>query len=41
MNAKPDDARLLDLVTEWAGPDPVWRRMFVENPAEVYGFGGL
>jgi len=37
-NAKPDDARLLDLLLEWA-PDGVTRRkVLVDNPAELYGF---
>ena len=39
--AKPDDAGLLDLAMEWAGSDAVQRRMLVENPAEIYGFGRL
>ncbi|MDQ1079104.1 amidohydrolase family protein [Pseudoroseomonas cervicalis] len=41
VDAKPDDARLLDLAMEWAGSDAVRRRMLVENPAEVYGFSGV
>lgn len=36
--AKPDDAMLLDLLRAWV-PDPhAWRRVLVENPAELYGF---
>lgn len=34
---KPDDAQLLDLLAEWAGP---WLadRILVDNPAALYGF---
>jgi len=35
----PDDAELLDLVTRSA-PDPATRRrILVDNPAALYGFG--
>ncbi|PWC26415.1 amidohydrolase family protein [Teichococcus aestuarii] len=38
LNAKPDDAILLDLLAEWV-PDPATRsRVLVENPSVVYGF---
>jgi predicted TIM-barrel fold metal-dependent hydrolase len=38
QDAKPDDAVLFDLLTEWA-PDPETRhRILVENPAKLYGF---
>jgi D-galactarolactone isomerase len=35
---KPDDARLFDLFSEWAGSDAAFRRILVDNPAELYGF---
>ncbi|MBR0846398.1 amidohydrolase family protein [Bradyrhizobium diazoefficiens] len=34
---KPDDAQLFDLFSEWAG-ESVFRRVLVDNPAELYGF---
>jgi predicted TIM-barrel fold metal-dependent hydrolase len=34
---KPDDARLFDLFAEWAGSD-AFKRILVDNPAELYGF---
>jgi len=37
-NEKPNDALLLDLLTEWA-PKSVYRhRILVENPEALYGF---
>ena len=36
--AKPDDAALLDLFTEWCGNEETRRRILVENPAILYGF---
>src|SRR5258706_133533 len=38
-NAMPDDANLLDLLLEWAPDERVRRRILVDNPAELYGFG--
>jgi predicted TIM-barrel fold metal-dependent hydrolase len=35
---KPDDARLFDLLAEWAGGDAEFKRILVDNPAELYGF---
>jgi D-galactarolactone isomerase len=35
----PDDANLLDLLLEWAPDENVRRRILVDNPAELYGFG--
>ena len=35
---KPDDARLFDLVAEWAADDGAFKRILVDNPAELYGF---
>jgi D-galactarolactone isomerase len=35
---KPDDARLFDLFSEWAESDAAFRRILVDNPAELYGF---
>ncbi len=36
--AKPDDARLLDLLAVWAGNASARDRILVDNPAELYGF---
>jgi D-galactarolactone isomerase len=38
-DAMPDDANLLDLLLEWAPDENVRRRILVDNPAELYGFG--
>jgi predicted TIM-barrel fold metal-dependent hydrolase len=38
-DTKPDDAVLLDLLQEWAGPEAQRHRILVENPATLYGFG--
>jgi predicted TIM-barrel fold metal-dependent hydrolase len=35
---KPDDARLFDLFSEWAGGNAAFKRILVDNPAELYGF---
>ncbi|WP_166520807.1 amidohydrolase family protein [Bradyrhizobium canariense] len=35
---KPDDARLFDLFAQCAGDDIVFKRILVDNPAELYGF---
>jgi predicted TIM-barrel fold metal-dependent hydrolase len=35
---KPNDATLVDLLTEWAPDETTRRRILVENPAELYGF---
>ncbi len=37
-NNLPDDAVLLDLLGEWAGDETVRRKIFVSNPAQLYGF---
>ncbi len=37
---KPDDADLLDLLLEWAPDETVRQRIFVDNPAELFGFKG-
>ena len=34
----PNDADLVDLVAEWAPDETVRRRIFVDNPAELFGF---
>ncbi len=34
----PDDVHLLDLVSEWAGSDANRQKLFVDNPAKLYGF---
>jgi len=36
---KPDDARLFDLMARWAPDEATRRRILVENPAALYGFG--
>jgi predicted TIM-barrel fold metal-dependent hydrolase len=35
---KPDDARLFDLLTEWAPAEATRHRILVENPETLYGF---
>jgi D-galactarolactone isomerase len=35
---KPDDARLLDLLLEWAPEQATRHRILVRNPEELYGF---
>jgi D-galactarolactone isomerase len=35
----PDDARLLDLLGEWAPSEALRQRILVDNPAVLYGFG--
>jgi predicted TIM-barrel fold metal-dependent hydrolase len=36
--AKPDDAMLFDLVSEWAPTEALRHRLLVDNPAALYGF---
>ena len=36
---KPNDAVLFDLLSEWAPNEATRRRILVENPAMLYGFG--
>lgn len=38
VDAKPDDAELLDLLLDWATDEAVRNRILVDNPAELYGF---
>jgi predicted TIM-barrel fold metal-dependent hydrolase len=35
---KPNDATLVDLLTEWAPDEATRNRILVSNPAELYGF---
>lgn len=35
---KPDDARLFDLLFEWAGGEASFKRILVDNPEQLYGF---
>ena len=35
---KPNDATLVDLLTEWAPDEATRRRILAQNPAELYGF---
>jgi predicted TIM-barrel fold metal-dependent hydrolase len=37
-NAKPDDALIADLTSEWIGSDVLRKTIFVENPGRLYGF---
>jgi predicted TIM-barrel fold metal-dependent hydrolase len=37
-DAKPDDAVLFDLLSDWAPDEAVRRRILVDNPATLYGF---
>jgi predicted TIM-barrel fold metal-dependent hydrolase len=39
INDKPDDALLFDLLARWAANEQVRRRILIENPAMLYGFG--
>jgi D-galactarolactone isomerase len=34
----PDDARLLDVLLDWAGDEAVIHKILVDNPARLYGF---
>ncbi len=34
----PDDAMLLETMRHWAGDEAVFRRIMVDNPAQLYGF---
>ena len=34
----PDDARLLDVLRDWAANHVTRRRILVDNPAMLYGF---
>jgi predicted TIM-barrel fold metal-dependent hydrolase len=38
-NAKPDDALLFDLLTQWAPDEATRRRILVDNPTRLYAFG--
>ena len=38
-DAKPDDAILFDLLTDWAPDEEIRNRILVDNPAELYQFG--
>jgi predicted TIM-barrel fold metal-dependent hydrolase len=35
---KPDDAVLLDLLSDWAPDEAIRHRILVENPQTLYGF---
>jgi len=37
-NAKPDDALIADLTSDWIGSENLRRRIFVENPGRLYQF---
>ena len=37
-DAKPDDAILFDLLTDWAPDEAVRNRILVDNPVALYGF---
>jgi D-galactarolactone isomerase len=36
---KPDDADLLDMLLDWVGDEATRRKVLVDNPAKLYGFG--
>ena len=38
LKSKPDDAKLFDLLTEWAPDEGTRHRILVENPESLYGF---
>ena len=38
IKSKPDDAKLFDLLTEWAPNEATRHRILVENPEALYGF---
>jgi predicted TIM-barrel fold metal-dependent hydrolase len=38
-NAKPDDALLFDLLSQWTPNEATRYRILVDNPARLYGFG--
>lgn len=38
-NNKPNDARLFDLLSEWAPDEATRNRILVQNPEALYGFG--
>ena len=35
----PDDGRLVDLCLAWTGDDALVRKVLVDNPARLYGWG--
>jgi 2-pyrone-4,6-dicarboxylate lactonase len=35
----PDDGQLVDRCLEWTGDDELARKVFVDNPARLYGWG--
>lgn len=37
-SAKPDDAALFDRLADWSPDEATRRRIFVDNPCEIYGF---
>jgi predicted TIM-barrel fold metal-dependent hydrolase len=37
-DTKPDDAILLDLLSDWAGDEVLRRKILVDNPSRLYGF---
>ena len=38
VQAKPDDAALLDVLLDWVADDHTRQRILADNPAELYGF---
>lgn len=36
---RPDDQRMLELLSEWAPDSAIQKRILCDNPQEVYGFG--
>ena len=41
LDDPPDDAVLLDLLLEWADGETLRRRILIDNPAVLYGFGSV
>jgi predicted TIM-barrel fold metal-dependent hydrolase len=37
-HGKPNDAQLMDLAADWAGDEATIQKIFVDNPARLYGF---
>jgi predicted TIM-barrel fold metal-dependent hydrolase len=37
-DAKPDDAMLFDLLSDWAPREALRHRILVDNPTKLYGF---
>ena len=38
---RPDDTRMLELLSEWAPDTAIQKRILCDNPQEVYGFDAI